>query len=168
MGGITDVCGAFHITAGVGFGFRLKGKAQIGGIPFELSVGDKVDPVSIDWGDGRFDVGGAISKGGDFTVAGTKRMTSLSKLAPYLPIAVGESVYHSYIHDDGCTCTNLTLNDMKDCPSANYSSGISGQIGVGTEAYFGIGFSVGAYVDVAQLDRGLKKIINSIADWFGN
>ena len=156
LGGIMDVFGAFHITGGVGFGLRLSAEATLGSVPISISGGEKIDVMAIDWGDGEFQFGGSMASGVDVGIG------------EFFSVGGGESVFHPYTNTEGCTCASLTFDDMLDCPVANASSGITGQIGIGVEAYALVGFNVGGYVDVMQIDRGLKKIINGIADWFGN
>ena len=155
-GGFMDVFGAFHITGGVGFGLRLSAEANLGSVPISISGGEKIDVMAVDWGDGEIQFGGSMASGVDVGIG------------EFFSVGGGESVFHPYTNTEGCTCASLTFDDMLDCPVANASSGISGQIGIGIEAYALVGFNVGGYVDVMQIDRGLKKIINGIADWFGN
>ena len=151
-----DVLGSIHISGGIGFGLRMEGEMMVGNVPINLAFGEKIDILAADWGDGEIVIGGGMARGIDLGIK------------EFLSIGGGSSVFHPYTETEQCTCKSLTFEDMLDCPAANTSSGLSGEVGIGVEAYLGIGGNLGASIDLVQIDRGLKKILNSIADFWDN
>ena len=153
--GILDIVGAFHISGGVGTGFRVGAEAQVYSIPVSMTAGSKMDGVSFDWGDGEIVVGGKVASGVDIG------------LFNFINVGNGVSVFHPYDDNEDCTCVEFTVEDMLDCPVAQVVKGTTLDVSVSAEVYAGVGGNISAGIDLEQLLAGVDKVWKGIIDFFG-